>query len=79
MRIHTDQNDTTLSEITLYLTGAEIAQLYGLLGSMMQDVRAKEITLNDNSMDHTLNVFRYHPMESTGFSPRQKEILEADR
>jgi len=78
MRILDSENDQTRSEITLFLTTSELAQLYGLLGSMVNDIRAKEIMLNDDSFDHTLKVFRYSPSESVGFSSRHKRVLEHD-
>lgn len=78
MRILDADNDKTLSEITIFLTTSELAQLYGHFGAMINNIRAKEVTLNDDSFDHTLKVFRYSPAESTGFSSRHKAVLERD-
>ncbi len=78
MRIHDTDHDQTLHEMSLYLTTDEIAKLYGLLGSMLGDYRAKEVSVADDSFNHVLTVHRYSPTESTGFTPRQKQVLEAD-
>ena len=78
MRLHDTEHDQTMSEFSLYLTTDEIAKLYGLLGSMLGDIRAKEISLGDDSYNHVLTVHRYSPSESTGFTPRQKQVLEQD-
>ncbi|MCP4685263.1 MAG: hypothetical protein GY867_07420 [bacterium] len=78
MRIHDTYNDQTLRELSLFLTTDEIARLYGLLGSMLGDIRAKETSLGDESYEHVLTVHRYSPSESTGFTPRQKQLLEGD-
>ncbi len=78
MRIHDLDNDRTLSEISIYLTTSELAHLYGLLGSMLKDTRARQTSVSDDSFSHTLTVVRYHPMETSGLDSRQKEIVRED-
>jgi len=79
MRIHDIASDRTLTELYLYLTGAEIARLYGMLGSMLKDQRVREFSISDEEFDHTVTIRRYHPMETVGFDARQKQLLRDDR
>ncbi len=78
MRLYNAEDDKTFTEATVYLTTSELAQLYGLLGSMLQDIRVKEVSVADESFRHTLKVMRYSTAESVGFDRRQKLIVEQD-
>ncbi len=79
MRIHNRENDTTSNEMDVYLTTNEAARLYGLLGSMLADVRVKDFSISDEAMSHTLNVRLYNEFESAGFDQRQKTIISDDQ
>ena len=79
MRIHNRENDTTANEMDVYLTTNEAARLYGLLGSMLADIRVKDFSVSDEGMGHTLNVHLYNEFESSGLDPRQKTIVSEDR
>ena len=79
MRLYDDDSDRTLSSVALYLTTSEIAQLYGLLGSMLTDIRVKDCRVGDEGYRHTLNVYLYSEHETTGFDRRQRTILTEDR
>ncbi len=78
MRLYNAEEDKTFTEGAIYLTTSELAQLYGLLGSMLQDLRVKEVSVADDSFRHTLKVMRYSKVESVGFDRRQKLIVEQD-
>ena len=79
MRIHNRNNDTTTNEMDIYLTTNEAARLYGLLGSMLADIRVKDFSVSDESLGHTLKVHLYNEFESSGFDTRQKTIISEDR
>lgn len=79
MRIHNRENDTTTNEMDIYLTTNEAARLYGLLGSMLADVRVKDFSVSDDNLEHSLNVHLYNEFESTGFDQRQRTIISEDR
>lgn len=79
MRIHNRENDTTTDQMDLYLTTSEAARLYGLLGSMLADIRVKDFSVSDDALDHTLRIHLYNDFESGGFDQRQKTIIAEDR
>jgi len=79
MRIHNRGNDTTINEMDVYLTTNEAARLYGLLGSMLADIRVKDFSVSDDNLDHTLNVHLYNEFESTHLDQRQRTIISEDR
>ena len=78
MRIYDGENDTSLDQISIYLTTSEIAQLHGLLGAMMRDVRAKQSRIKDQSVNHSMTIIRYSEMETVNLNPRLKKILVSE-
>ena len=79
MRIHNRENDSTADQMDLYLTTSEAARLYGLLGSMLADIRVKDFSVSDEGLNHTLRVHLYNEFESSGFDQRQKSIIADDQ
>jgi hypothetical protein len=79
MRIHNKETDSTTQQMDLYLTTSEVARLYGLLGSMLTDIRVKDVSVSDDTFDHTIRIRLYNVVESTGYDMRQKTIITEDR
>ncbi|MEE8576185.1 MAG: hypothetical protein V3T31_02920 [candidate division Zixibacteria bacterium] len=79
MRIFDPDNNETLSGIHIYMTTPEIAELYGHLGAMLNDTRARRATVADPSFDHNLTIFAYNEHEQSRLDERQKRIVRYDQ
>ena len=78
MRIHDIESDKTLSNIALYLTSSEAAELAGFLYDMIRKPNVKHTVVRDRELEHGLEVYLYNQYEYSGFNRRQKTVLEDD-
>jgi hypothetical protein len=78
MRIHDIERDKTLSNIVLYLTSSEAAELVGFLYDMLRKPNVTHGVVHDREFEHGLEVYLYNQYEYSGFNRRQKIVLEDD-
>ncbi|MDH4158196.1 MAG: hypothetical protein OEW00_13070 [candidate division Zixibacteria bacterium] len=78
MRIHDTDNDRTISNVALYLTSMEAAQMIGFLLDMIKKCRIRDFGIVDAECAHELRVYLYNEFEQTGFDERQKKLIAED-
>lgn len=80
MRIHDEDSDKTLSNVTLFLTMDEARQLRDFTGGLIDDPKRNHAHVNSAEYDKELTVAIYDPddLETYGFDERALRVLRDD-
>lgn len=79
MRIYNDDEDRTISEVTLYLTQRELLELRGAANQLLNNQNLDHWHIDDESYTHEITVVRYGDGTEKTFNPRAIETIDFDR
>jgi hypothetical protein len=78
MRIHDLDSDRAISNVGLYLTNMEAAQMIGYLLDMIKKCRIRDFRIDDAELDHKLRVYLYNDFELAQLDERQRKLITED-
>ena len=78
MRILDKENDQPLSQVEIYLTESEAAQLLADLHSLVNSRSVSSTRLPDKQFDHEIFLYKYSEAAPIGLTARQKRLITDD-
>ena len=79
MRLLNEENDRPIDRITCYLTLSEAGELRDALDALLASPQQNHQHVPSDDFKKELTVCIYDPGDLSGFDPRSRLLIEADR